>query len=214
MLIDFTYLFQKYHVHATGVLHIGANTGQEEVHYAANGIERIIWVEADPETFDKLSKSTTGKIPNTIFINACIGENEGEVVDFNLSNNDRQSSSFLPLGTHATVHPDVVYTESIKATIKRIDNIFHASDFKMTDYTFLNIDIQGAELMALKGMGKLLAQVEYAYLEVNKAELYIGCALIDEIDSYMSLFDFVRVETLWAGNTNWGDAFYIKRNLL
>ena len=49
---------------------------------------------------------------------------------------------------------------------------------------FLNIDIQGAELLALKGMGSLISYFDYIYLEVNKAHVYKKCALVNEAMSW------------------------------
>lgn len=213
MLISFDYLFKQYNIKAKGVLHIGANTGQENEAYRKNGIEHVMWIEADPETFRKLEENLSGT-PNSYYVNACIGDEEGKEVTFHLSNNERQSSSFLELGTHTQAHPEVHYTDSFVTKMKRIDNLFYEKGLNMKDFSFLNIDIQGAELMALKGMGKLLMDIDYAYLEVNQKELYIGCALIEEIDAYMNFFDFARVETLWAGNTGWGDALYVRRNII
>jgi hypothetical protein len=46
--------------------------------------------------------------------------------------------------------------------------------------------------------------------EVNRAELYKGCARIEDLDMFLSQYGFERVETTWDGGT-WGDAFYVKR---
>ena len=59
-------------------------------------------------------------------------------------------------------------------------------------------------------MEKYLDKVDYIYSEVNEKELYIGCALIPQLDEYLSGFGFKRVETKMCGNTGWGDALYIK----
>ena len=75
---------------------------------------------------------------------------------------------------------------------------------------FLNIDIQGAELLALKGMGELINYFDYLYLEVNRDYVYKNCALVDEIDEYLLKYNYVRVETSWT-NAQWGDALYMKR---
>ena len=45
--------------------------------------------------------------------------------------------------------------------------------------------------------------------EVNRDELYKGCVLVEELDTYLLQFRFKRVITGWAGDT-WGDALYIK----
>jgi hypothetical protein len=137
-----------------------------------------------------------------------VGDENKEAV-LHESNNGSQSSSILELGTHKVAHPEVHYVADIPCKMHRMDDLFR--DFEaINDCDFLNMDIQGAELKALRGMGELLHQFKWAYLEVNQAELYKGCALVDEIDTYLLGFGFKRVETKWCGNTGWGDALYIK----
>jgi hypothetical protein len=81
-------------------------------------------------------------------------------------------------------------------------------------FNFINLDIQGAELKALKGMENYLNQnnIDYIYTEVNGSYVYKNCNLIHELDEYLSKFSFKRVETSWYNNdpTTWGDAFYVK----
>ena len=74
---------------------------------------------------------------------------------------------------------------------------------------FLNIDIQGTELLALKGMSNLLEYFDYIYLEVNKEYVYKNCCLVDEIDDFLSNFGFNRIITGWTIHKR-GDALYIK----
>ncbi len=204
MLIDFTYLWKKYKINAKSVLHVGASTGQEIAHYYKNGVTDTLWIEAIPEVYMQLLKNIA-HYPNAGAFNACISDvNDAEVV-FNIANNDGQSSSILQLGTHATVHPEVKYIKQIKLRTKRIDSLVSVVP------PFVNIDLQGAELLALKGMGILLHNVKYLYLEVNRKHLYQGCPLVEELDAYLAPFGFIRIETYWAGNTGWGDAFYIRK---
>jgi hypothetical protein len=80
----------------------------------------------------------------------------------------------------------------------------------MGNVNFLNLDIQGVELKALKGMEEYLNTVDYIYTEVNTDYVYVDCCLMSELDEYLGGFGFKRVETSMCGNTGWGDAFYIK----
>jgi FkbM family methyltransferase len=209
MLIDFRQLFPKYNIKPQGVLHIGANVGEEAPIYRELGIDNQVWIEANPEIYHKL-KMFISDNPHALALNYCIGDEDGKQVTFHVSNNGSQSSSILELGTHKIAHPEVHYVQDISMTTHRIDTILKAHDWSVLPMDFLNIDLQGAELMALKGMGDLLNRFKWAYLEVNKAELYKGCALIEDIDFYLGAYGFKRVETKWCGNTNWGDALYIK----
>jgi len=70
------------------------------------------------------------------------------------------------------------------------------------DFNFMNIDLQGAELLALKGATEALTHVDAIYTEVNKIDVYVDCVKITELDSFLA--DFSRVETEWAGNAGWG----------
>ena len=57
-------------------------------------------------------------------------------------------------------------------------------------------------------MENYLKYFKWIYLEVNRAEVYKDCWLIDKIDAFLSYYGFERVETKWVGN--WGDALYIR----
>lgn len=205
MLIDFRQLFPRHNIKPQGVLHIGANVGEEAPVYNELGINNVIWIEGNPDIFHKLNSNVAPYRHHTYC--AIIGDENGKEVNFHISNNASQSSSILELGTHKIVHPEVHYVKDIKGVTKRIDDMFSHLD----GYDFLNIDLQGAELMALRGMGELLHGFKWAYLEVNKAYLYEGCPLVEDLDLFLLGFGFKRVETSWAGNTNWGDALWIKK---
>ena len=209
MLIDFRQLFPKYGIKPKGVLHVGANRGEEYPVYMELGITKQIWVEAYRPVFETL-KHTVRENPDAICWNACISDENGTKVTFHVSNNGSQSSSILPLGTHKHVHPEVHYIKDIEMLTVRLDKLFESEFVDINNYNLLNIDLQGNELRALHGMGKLVNNFDYAYLEVNKKELYEGCALVEDIDYFLGPLGFTRVETLWCGNTGWGDALYIK----
>jgi hypothetical protein len=55
--------------------------------------------------------------------------------------------------------------------------------------------------------------LEFILSEVNVEELYEGCCLIEELDSYMKSYGFERIITdMWDdGAVGWGDALYIKK---
>lgn len=206
-VIDEKGLFEKFNIKATGILHIGASTGQEAEVYDQLGVKNVIWIEAIPKVFEQLRANVTKY--NHICIRACIGDRNGEEVVFNVSNNEGQSSSFLEFGTHSVEHPAVQYVEKLKLKTVRVDALFDA--FALDGYNFLNIDLQGCELIALRSMTRLLPQFQYVYLEVNRAELYKGCALFDEVVVFMSLHGFELKIVKWTDH-NWGDAFFQRKN--
>jgi len=207
MLIPFHILCQKHNIAPKGVLHVGASEGQEAYAYYLQGVKRTIWIEAIPDIFNKLVQNIK-KYPDALAINACVSDVDGNEMLFNIASNDGQSSSLLELGTHKIAHPSVHYTHTIEVVTRRIDTLL--SGYDLTGFDFLTIDLQGAELLALKGMGELIDGFKYAYIEVNREELYKGCAMVWEIDEYLK--DFERVETKFT-DKGWGDALYIKKEI-
>jgi FkbM family methyltransferase len=208
MLIDFRQLFLKYGINPKGVLHIGANVGEEAPVYNELGIKKVLWIEGNPEIFPTLCDNVL-RYDGQATMCYLIGDEHDRATDLHVSNNGSQSSSILELGTHKVAHPEVHFTHDIPMYTKRLDTLLDNPE--VHDYDFLNIDLQGAELKALRGMGDMLHQFKWAYLEVNKEELYKGCALVEDIDMYMMGFGFRRAETRWCGNTGWGDALYVKK---
>lgn len=206
MLIELSYLYDKYQINATGVIHIGASTGQEAESYHKHGL-KVIWIEAIRPVYKQLCRNVT-KYTGTICINACVSDKDGQIVDFNISNNEGQSSSLFEFGTHTEAHPGIVFTEKTRLQTARVDTILKDRKIESHEYDFINLDIQGAELMALKGMD--LTHVRYVYIEVNEKELYKGIPLLPEIDEYLAKHELHRVETKMT-NWGWGDAFYIRK---
>ena len=79
-------------------------------------------------------------------------------------------------------------------------------------YNLWNLDIQGAELKALKGGIHSLQHVDAVYMEINTEEVYKGCALLDEIDIFMNNNNFKRVHHVVV-REGWGDALYIRKSV-
>ncbi len=207
MLIHFDQLFPRHRVCAQVAVHLGAHYGEEAPFYHGNGVRKVIWVEALPECFEELVRRVSGKFPQDEFYQACLSNVDRKPVTFNVANNEGQSSSFLEFGTHTKEHPTVKFTRKVEMLTIRADSFL--GDIGIPYGSFLNLDLQGAELLALEGLGALLNSFSYVYCEVNERELYKGCALVGEIDAYLGGFGFRGVETKMT-NFGWGDKFYIK----
>jgi FkbM family methyltransferase len=202
MLIPLHDLVKKYNIQFKGILHVGAHECEELKDYEKYiPRNKILWVEA---LYDKVLLCKQ-RYPNVLIENAIVSD-VVENVRFNVSNNG-QSSSILEFGLHSHFHPNVHYVGSFESETKLLKDILPNYDI---EYNFLNFDIQGAELKALKGMKEYLNKVDYLYTEVNSDYVYKGCALVTELDDYLLQFGLHRVETNWT-KFKWGDAFYIRK---
>lgn len=206
MLIPLSDLIRRHKIVPKGVVHLGANTGQEAADYEAHGFHPVYWIEALPDLFFKL-KEHLKHFPNQFPLLACLGDVNGKRVKFNIASNQGQSSSYLEFGTHAKEHPTVKYIGSVEMRTIRFETIADEFRIPIQDGWFLNVDLQGAELMALKGMGNYLKHFHHLYIEVNERELYKGCPLVDELDAWLYERGFEGVEVKMTGN-GWGDKYY------
>ena len=202
MLISLDDLVKKYNIQFKGILHVGAHEC-EEINTYLNYLpmDKILWVEALPTKVEFCK----AKFTNILIENAIVSDVE-EKVKFNVANNG-QSSSILEFGLHSQFHPHVVFVNSFEGTTQLLKNILPKYPI---EFNFLNFDIQGAELKALKGMEDYLPKVDYVYIEINSDYVYKGCALITDVDEYLLRFGLKRVETKWCGEYRWGDALYIR----
>jgi FkbM family methyltransferase len=194
-------------IQINGVFHIGAHDCEEMDFYNKMGVKKedVVWIDAIPT---KVSEAKNRGIPNVY--NAVITDKDDEDIVFNVSNNV-QSSSVLEFGTHSREYPSIVYVDKIHQKTVTIDTFFERNNIDASKYDFWNFDIQGAELMALKGAVQSIKYPKVLYLEVNERELYKNCGLITEIDDFLSARNFKRVFTAMTPY-GWGDALYILEN--
>lgn len=210
MLIDYkdiNKILLNKNIKINGSFHIGAHNCEEINFYNKLGIKdkNMLWIDAIPSKVEELKNRGISNVYNNV-----ITDKDDEEITFNISNNV-QSSSVLEFGTHSREHPNVVYVDKIKLKTITIDTFFKRNNIDASKYDFWNFDIQGAELMALKGSIENIKYAKVLYLEVNEKELYKNCGLISDIDSFLLNYNFKRVLTKITVH-GWGDALYILDN--
>lgn len=205
MLIPLQKLVEKYKLNISGVLHVGAHLMEEKEVYDELGINLQVWIEADPETFQKILplQTETCKVLNYV-----ISEEVEKEVIFHRTNN-RQSSSILNLKKHKQYHPTVFTEFEIPLKTETLRHLIEDKKIPFSQINFINLDIQGVELQALKGLGYFLSKIDYIYTEVNTGEVYEGNSLLSDLDLFLEKEGFQRVETFLTP-CEWGDAFYIR----
>lgn len=208
MLITIQQLIHYFKFQISGILHIGAHECEELNDYNRVGVNNsnIYWIEAIQEKVDLCRNRYKG----VNIYQAVIDEEDNKEITFNITNNG-QSSSILEFGSHETSHPQVHIVSKKQMTTTRMDTLIEREHIPVAELNFVNLDIQGVELRALKSMEKYLQHVQYIYTEVNTEEVYKGCNLIGEIDDYLKGLGFVRVTQKIYSEYGWGDAFYMKQ---
>jgi FkbM family methyltransferase len=207
-MLDLGTYLKRYGVVPRGVIHIGAHEGKEAAKYEQLGFEKVVFVEANPAVFERLRRNVEGR-PGVVAIQAAVADRDGEV-QLNVTSFD-QSSSILPLGKHAEVYPDITVAKTVTVRARRLDTLLAENGLRSEDYNVINIDIQGAELLALRGAEETLRSIEFINTEVNLAELYQGCALLPDLERHLAERGLHRAAIATPWHPTWGDAIYVRR---
>lgn len=206
MLITVKELQKLWDVKPTGVVHVGAHEAEESQDYLEYGFGNVTWIEAQPSLAESLRNSVLG-LGDTV-IEAAVWDKKGLTMNLNISSNG-QSTSLFEFGTHEDSYPDISYVETFEIKTQVLDDLIDSN----VQFDFLNLDIQGAELHALRGSISHLSKINWIYTEVNREKVYLNCALVKEIDEFLADHGFVRTTTRWCIGKGWGDALYIKKDL-
>jgi FkbM family methyltransferase len=197
---------------ARGIIHVGAYDGAEAPLYRALGLTRQLWIEPQTEMFSKLAAALPPS-PDVHAIQAACGASNGMAKMTVMRG--MFSSSLLRPKTHLTRHPEVAIEGEIEVRIARLDDILRGIGARADDYNVLVMDAQGYELECLKGAEATAAALDIVISEVNAEELYEGCALVQDLDAWLSGRGFTRAWTDWNGpGGSYGDALYAREDVL
>ena len=226
MMINFENLTKK--VKITGVVHVGAHEGGETLTYVDNGITDVILIEANPLRFEHLKESiATGRhctwcspltyqylssqqadiLKNYKVYNYAITDIEDGTVALNLSNYDGGSDSIFKInewGTNSSWAP-YEHIDEVQVPTTTLDKLI----VDKSKYNFINIDVEGAELLVLKGAVELLTYVDAIMLETQTRLRFDGSCTQDELVAFLKLHNFVMDQYNDTGN-QWGDALFLK----
>lgn len=195
---------------------IGANNGSSTIRYCncfRNAKAHLF--EAHPqiveEAIKNVKQSSRGK---RISIHSFAISNKDGTAQFFVSTiptkkdwrqNHSDSSSLLEPGEHKTLYPHVVFEDTIEVQTKRLDNLISKGEIPVPH--FIHMDIQGAEKLALEGLGKYFEEVEAIWLEVSNCELYKNQVEINEIETIMRESGFKKeIDTV---NEVFGDQLWL-----
>ena len=204
MIFDIQTIHQAYPI--KGVIHVGAFVGEELNHYRRLGLSNTMMFEPQNDLYELINERCilNEKIHNVALgSEACVKEMYVSFREGGLSQGCGASSSLLKPKKHLEEHPEVTFPSKQTVEVRTLDEYYDPQ------YNFLSIDVQGYELEVLKGGTKTLANIDAMILEINRDEVYEGCPLVGDLDSFLKDFDFKRVAQIWQSKS-WGDALYAR----
>ena len=191
------------------VIHVGAHRGEEARLYDSMGWAPVWWIEMHPGLIATLDRLVGRKRGHHV-IHAAVGgpQEAGQRRRIHQASNS-YSSSLLEPKLHKTEHPKVKFSRGPEVTTTTLDALAQLHHWPASG-NLLVLDIQGMELAALEGGRDVLPSCCAVYCEVNTAELYAGCGLLEQIDALLSEAGFKRT-LLKMTSHGWGDAIYCRK---
>lgn len=170
--------------HVTGVIHVGANTGQERDLYDAHHLD-VVWVEPIPEVFQEL-EANIAALPRQRGIRCLVADVDGKEYTLHVANNHGQSSSIFQLKHHRDVWPEIRYEKAVPLTGLTLPSLLKLHGIDCRDYQALVLDTQGSELLILQGAGPVLPAFRYIKTEAADFEAYEGCCRLGDVSAFLA----------------------------
>jgi FkbM family methyltransferase len=228
-MLDFDQLLEKYNIKINGIIHVGAHEGMETVAYVRHNVKDVILVEANPFRFSNLTESlNTGRYvtwcsPLTYShfnaseaeilkgykaFNYAVSDKEEGTITFNLSNFDGGTDSIFKInewGRDSSWAP-YEHIAEIEVPTTTLDKIVE----NKSNYNFLNIDVEGAELVVLRGASEVLKHMDCIMLETQDKIRFEGSCTRQQLIEFLDGYGFELKEYHDTGK-EWGDCLFLKK---
>lgn len=212
MEIDLQYLEKKFLIRSGIVIHAGANMCQERKLYKDSRLGPIYWIEAIPK-YVELSRQLLVGLEDQFIIEAAIWSKSGLSKVFNISSNEGLSSSLFKMKWHRALQPSISLDTEIQIVTTSIDDLSRNLKIANEKVAILVLDLQGAELEALKGAQETLKNTLSIHCEVSRTQLYKSQPTFKEIDEFLNSAGFILVGHDLVGENYSGDALYVRKEL-
>ena len=171
-----------------GIIHVGANTGQEMELYAKYKLP-VVWIEPIPEVFETLQNNLKA-VKNQVAIKGLVTDVDDNDYEFHVANNYGASSSILELDLHTDIWPDIKYEKTISLKSNTLASLLKNNNISLDNFDTLIMDTQGSELLVLQGSVPILDKFTFIKTEVSDFESYKGCCQLKDIDAFLREYGF------------------------
>lgn len=207
-----TMLINNFGAPISGILHVGANRGQEVAEYSRE-TDRVVFFEAIPHLVEELRKSLEESGSPFKVVHACCSDTSGEKIQFNIANGGGDSSSMFEMDRLQELYPGIEFVDKVELQSETLDDLVN-DQFNPSDFNVLVVDTQGADLKVLKGAEQTITStIDFIYIEAAIEPLYEGGCTLEEIVDYLKPLGF-SMRNLNVNIADWGNALFTRDRLL
>lgn len=187
-------------VQPTGILHVGGHHGEEAAYYQQHGAQTVVWIEAEPDAFDVLRRNTSS-YPGHHCLQALVTDRDGEERPFYRhrfgAGSKRGFCSTLPWNP-AVVESDPVLSRLETFAVSRMRSVTLATllrenGFPPARFQYLSVNVQGAELMVLRGLREYLDSLQWIFCDGEldaPSSRYQGAPALSEVADWLAPREF------------------------
>lgn len=178
------------------VVHVGADTGQESVFYEFLKTKRVVWIEANPDTFKILLKRISARKHSVqVAVNALISSRDDAQLELNLFSLSGANSVYAPTKDFLDLnHKRFLTGKKLLLETSTLPKVLESLNYNLEidGSKLLVIDVEGHEFEVLKGCtANFLSKFDYIMCEVSKFERHIDAASFEEITSFLNKNEFI-----------------------
>jgi len=152
----------------------------------------------------KIYETVLADCDSEIILNVSSGNlTEYKFCDWDFGN---KSSSIFSPKEHTKLINFISFENRIKVKSTKLKYFF--SEESIINIDIMQLDVQGAELLVLKGAEEKINNIKVIWLEVSKVEFYEGQPLEKEVSKFMKKNGFMLIKNSLNGIQ--GDKLYVK----
>lgn len=200
------------------IFDIGSRDCQQSIEfYKTFPNAKIYAFECNPNTLNLCEENIIPYQDRITLIKGAVCDYDGSITFYPINQektkttwkdgNPGASSLFKSNGKYTV---ETYVQDEITTNCHRLDTIMNKHNIPCVDIIWM--DLQGAELLALKGLGNKLSSVEYLYTEVSHKEMYTGQIMYKELNDYMIKNNFSILNNLSL--SGWQEDVVYKKNVM
>lgn len=196
---------------------IGSRDCMQSIEFYNTFPNSIIYAfECNPNTLDICRTNIQNYKDRITLIEGAVCDYDGEITFYPINQaktittwkdgNPGASSLFKATGNYP--HEKYIQDEII-TNCHRLDTVISKYNIPSPDLIWM--DLQGAELLALKGLGENINNVKLIYTEISYQEMYTGQVLYNDLNNFLISKQFILQNSLLL--KGWQeDAIYKNKN--
>jgi FkbM family methyltransferase len=175
---------------------------------------KIYAFECNPNTLQICKDNIQPYSDRITLIEGAVCDYDGEITFYPI-NQEKTRTSWIDgnpgassiFRSNGEYNVETYVQDEMTTNCHRIDSIMQKYNIPRVDIVWM--DLQGAELLALKGMGRALDNVKYIHTEVSHRAMYTGQVMFKELNDFILSKNF-NIKNKISGNGWQEDIIYEK----